>query len=102
MQDRNKHLPRWLRGLSARLLVLTMVFVMLREVLIYVPSIARFRRMFLEIRVAGAHLASLALRTTLDSVISRPLELLANATAQLVSDRLGMWRIRPCARSPRV
>jgi hypothetical protein len=50
MQDRNKHLPRWLRGLSARLLVLTMVFVMLSEVLIYVPSLARFRLMFLEIR----------------------------------------------------
>jgi len=81
MQDRNKHLPRWLRGLSARLLVLTMVFVMLSEVLIYVPSLARFRLMFLEIRVADAHLASLALRTTPDYIISRPLELLANATA---------------------
>ena len=90
MQDRNKHLPRWLRGLSARLLVLTMVFVMLSEVLIYVPFIARFRLMFLEIRVADAHLVSLALRTTPDNVISRPLELLDNATAQLVSDRLGM------------
>ena len=81
MQDRNKHLPRWLRGLSARLLVLTMVFVMLSEVLIYVPSLARFRLMFLEIRVADAHLASLALRTIPDNIISRPLELLANATA---------------------
>ena len=81
MQDRNKHLPRWLRGLSARLLVLTMVFVMLSEVLIYVPSLARFHLMFLEIRVADAHLASLALRSTPDNIISRPLELLANATA---------------------
>ena len=76
-----KNLPRWLRGLSARLLVLTMVFVMLSEVLIYVPSIARFRLMFLENRIADAHLASLALKATPDNVVSRPLELelLANA-----------------------
>ena len=47
MQERKKTLPRWLRGLSARLLVLTMVFVMLSEVLIYVPSISRFRLMML-------------------------------------------------------
>jgi len=34
--------PRGL-GLSARLLVLTIVFVLLAEVLIYVPSVANFR-----------------------------------------------------------
>jgi signal transduction histidine kinase len=81
MQERKKTLPRWLRGLSARLLVLTMVFVMLSEVLIYVPSISRFRLMFLENRIADAHLASLALKATPDNVVSRPLELelLANA-----------------------
>ena len=81
MQERKKNLPRWLRGLSARLLVLTMVFVMLSEVLIYVPSIARFRLMFLEDRIADAHLASLALKATPDNVVSRPLELelLSNA-----------------------
>lgn len=81
MQEQKTHLPGWLRGLSARLLVLTMVFVMLSEVLIYVPSIARFRLTFLETRVADAHLASLALKATPDNVVSRPLELelLANA-----------------------
>ncbi len=81
MQERKRNLPRWLRGLSARLLVLTMFFVMISEVLIYVPSIARFRLMFLENRIADAHLASLALKATPDNVVSRPLEmeLLANA-----------------------
>ena len=80
-QTRGKALPRWLRGLSARLLVLTMFFVMISEVLLYVPSIARFRLMFLENRVADAHLASWALKATPDNVISKPLEmeLLANA-----------------------
>jgi signal transduction histidine kinase len=52
--------PPW-RGLSARLLILTVVFVLIGEVLIYVPSIARFRLTFLEERIAAAHLATLAL-----------------------------------------
>ncbi len=81
MQEGSNILPRWLRGLSARLLVLTAAFVMLSEVLIYVPSIARFRLTFLENRIADAHLASLALKATPDNVVARPLELelLANA-----------------------
>ncbi len=40
--------PPLLKSLSARLLVLTAFFVMLSEVLIYVPSIARFRLVYLE------------------------------------------------------
>jgi len=42
--------------------VLTIFFVMLAEVLIYVPSIARFRATFLEERLVNAHLAVLALQ----------------------------------------
>ena len=44
--------PALHRSLSARLLVLTFAFVLLAEVLIYVPSIARFRRVYLEERIA--------------------------------------------------
>jgi signal transduction histidine kinase len=55
------HLPALHRSLSARLLVLTIAFVLLGEVLIYVPSIARFRRVYLEERIAAAHLATLSL-----------------------------------------
>jgi signal transduction histidine kinase len=47
------------RGLSARLLALTVAFLLAGEVLIYIPSIARFRATFLEARIAAAHLASL-------------------------------------------
>jgi signal transduction histidine kinase len=50
------------KGLSARLLSLTVAFVLLGEVLIYVPSIARFRLTFLEERIAAAHLATLGMR----------------------------------------
>jgi signal transduction histidine kinase len=51
-------------GLSARLLVLTVFFVMLAEVLIFVPSISRFRVVYLEEHVTRARLAMLALEGT--------------------------------------
>jgi signal transduction histidine kinase len=57
-------LPPVLKGLSARLLVLTIFFIMLSEVLIYVPSIARFRLTWLEERLAAAHLAGFAIDAT--------------------------------------
>ncbi len=49
------------RSLSSRLLLLTLAFVMLGEVLIYAPSVARFRKTYLEERIAAAHLATLTL-----------------------------------------
>jgi signal transduction histidine kinase len=45
-------------GLSAKLLVLTILFVMLSEVLIYVPSIANFRNNWLRDRHATASVAA--------------------------------------------
>ena len=47
--------------LSGRFLILTVVFVMLAEVLIFVPSIARFRVDYLTTRIERAQIASLAL-----------------------------------------
>jgi signal transduction histidine kinase len=55
--------PAFLRSLSARLLVLTAFFVMLGEVLIFAPSVARFRIDYLESRIAAGHLAVLAVET---------------------------------------
>ena len=49
------------RSLSAKILLLTVACVLIGEVLIYVPSIARFRLAFLEERIAAAHLAMLNL-----------------------------------------
>lgn len=48
-------------GLSAKLLMLTVLFVMLAEVLIFVPSIANFRNNWLQDRLADAELAVAAL-----------------------------------------
>ncbi|MCW5731597.1 MAG: HAMP domain-containing histidine kinase [Alphaproteobacteria bacterium] len=66
---------RAMQSLSARLLVLTMAFVMLSEVLIYLPSIARFRMTWLEQRLDEAHLSMLALIETTDPMVSRELRL---------------------------
>jgi signal transduction histidine kinase len=46
-------------GLSAKLLVLTIAFVMLAEVLIFIPSVANFRRTWLMNRTAAAATAAL-------------------------------------------
>src|SRR5215211_3465169 len=48
-------------GLSGKLLVLTILFVMIAEVLIYVPSIANFRLSWLADRVAVARTVALVL-----------------------------------------
>jgi signal transduction histidine kinase len=48
-------------GLSARLLWLTVAFVMLAEVLIFAPSVARFRVQYLEQKLDAAHLTLTAL-----------------------------------------
>ncbi|MFV0383623.1 sensor histidine kinase [Paracoccus sp. (in: a-proteobacteria)] len=49
-----------LNTLSGRFLILTVAFVMLAEVLIFVPSVARFREDYLLLRVEKAQIASLA------------------------------------------
>jgi signal transduction histidine kinase len=74
MNTPRPRLPTGLTGLSARLIVLTIGFVMLAEVLIYAPSIARFRLNWLEERVGAAHLATLALEATPDNMVSESLK----------------------------
>src|SRR5439155_8628978 len=62
-----------MRSLSARLLVLTVFFVMLSEVLIFVPSVARFRMTYFDNHLAAGHLASLALAASPTGKLDRPL-----------------------------
>ena len=68
-----------MNSLSGRFLILTTVFVMLAEILIFVPSIARFREDFLLNRLERAQIASLALLA--DDMLAEELEaeLLVNA-----------------------
>ena len=48
-------------GLSGKLLLLTIVFVMVAEIMIYVPTVANFRLNWLNDRLAAAHTAALVL-----------------------------------------
>lgn len=66
-------------SLSGRLVILTTVFVMVAEVLIFVPSVARFREDYLSLRLERAQIASLA--TLAGDMVTPELEkeLLTNA-----------------------
>jgi signal transduction histidine kinase len=83
-------MPSLTRGLSARLLLLTIIFVMIGEVLIYVPSVSRYRLTYLQERLAAAHEATLALDASPDGVVSADLEqqLLIHARLRSIALRL--------------
>ena len=79
--------PSLFRGLSGKVLTLIILFIMLGEVLIYVPSIANFRISWLKQRIEAAQIASLVLEATPDNMVSKELEaeLLKNANAHRVA-----------------
>ena len=84
---------RW-AGLSARLLLLTVIFVMLAEVLIYAPSAGRFRLDYLKGLLSDGHLATMALEAAPTGAVPPPLEmtLLSHAHVHSVELRLGnLW-----------
>jgi signal transduction histidine kinase len=57
-------------GLSGKLLLLTILFVMIAEVLIYVPLVANFRENWLRDRLASAYTAALVLDAAPNGVVS--------------------------------
>lgn len=78
--------PSVANSLSAKLLALTILFVLLAEVLIYTPSIARFRMTYLEERLAAAHIAALSVEAAPDFMVTKALQakLLAYAGAHVI------------------
>jgi signal transduction histidine kinase len=93
------------RSLSARLLFLTIFFVMVSEVLIFVPSVARYRMTYLDNHIASGHLAALALAASPSGRIDQALtnELLAHvgAHAVILNRPDGMVRMLDSAMPPR-
>ena len=79
--------PGLLQGLSGKVLALTIIFVMLGEVLIFLPSIANFRIQWLKSRVAQAEIAALAAEAAPDQILSSDLrsEILKGAGVLVVS-----------------
>jgi hypothetical protein len=84
--------PRF--GLSGKLLVLTILFVMIAEVLIYVPSVANFRLMWLKDRLAAAYTAALVLDAAPNGVVSDVLakQILNSIGARAVAMKMGSRR----------
>jgi signal transduction histidine kinase len=86
--------PHWWRGLSGKLLVLTVLFVMIGEVLIFLPSIANFRITWLKERIATAEIAALAADAAPGGQVSDALrhQLLKGAKVRVVALRRGDTR----------
>ena len=81
-------------GLSGRLLMLTIVFVMVAEVLIYVPSVANFRLNWLNDRLASAHTAALVLDAAPSGMVPESLarQILGSIGARTVAMKMGNER----------
>jgi len=81
-------------GLSGKLLFLTILFVMLAEVLIYVPSVANFRLNWLNDRLAAAHTAALVLEASPTGMVPENLanQILKSIGARAVAMKMGNQR----------
>ena len=85
--ERNRRRLFWPGGLSARLLVLTVVFAALGGAMAIPPAMAAYEKQWLLDRVRAAELASLAADVAPDRVVSEQLklQLLAGAGVEIVA-----------------
>jgi len=74
MSDNQPRSPSVFTGMSARLLVLTIFFIMLAEILIWSPSVSRFRKVYLEDHLQRAYLSTLTLEAMPYQQIDKELE----------------------------
>ncbi len=81
-------------GLSGKLLFLTVLFVMVAEILIYVPSVANFRLNWLNDRLAAAHTAALVLDAAPSGMVPESLanQILKSIGARAVAMKMGNQR----------
>jgi signal transduction histidine kinase len=85
--------PPYIRfGLSAKLLVLTVLFVMLAEICIYVPSIANFRLTWLTNKLSAAHTAALVFDAAPDVPEQLSRQILDSIGARALAMKLGQQR----------
>jgi signal transduction histidine kinase len=92
----NDTLPKksFFHGLSTKVLALTVIFVLLGEVLIFLPSIANYRIQWMKARIAQAEIAALASEASPDAVLDEALrtEILKGAGVVAVSLKRGDTR----------
>jgi signal transduction histidine kinase len=79
-------------GLSGKLLILTILFVMIAEVLIYVPSIANFRLNWLQDRISSAYTAALVLEATPSVSETLTKQILDSIGGRAVAIKMGQQR----------
>ena len=81
-------------GLSGRVFLLTVAFVAVAEILIYVPAVANFRRAWLSDRISAAQVAALVIDAAPDGHVSDDLarRLLSGVGARAVAARDGDTR----------
>jgi signal transduction histidine kinase len=81
-------------GLSGKLLVLTLLFVMVAEVLIYVPSVANYRLNWLQDRLSDAYTAALVFETAPSAEVPEPVarQILNSIGARAVALKMGQHR----------
>ncbi len=86
--------PSIARGLSSKVLALTILFVMIGEVLIFLPSIANFRITWLKNKIAIAELTAMALEASEDNKLSDELRqgLLRGAGVKVIALKRGNTR----------
>jgi hypothetical protein len=94
LEDVNSAPKRTRFGLSGKLLGLTILFVMMAEILIYVPSIANFRLNWLNDRLAAAHTAALVLDAAPSGMVPESLarQILQSVGARAVAMKMGSQR----------
>ncbi len=81
-------------GLSSKLLLLTVLFVMVAEILIYVPSIANYRLSWLNDRLAASYTAALVLDAAPSGMVPESLaqQILGSIGARAVAMKMGTQR----------
>jgi signal transduction histidine kinase len=89
--------PTWRQpriGLSGKLLFLTLLFVMLAEILIYVPLIANYRINWFNDRLAAAHTAAMVLQAAPDGMVPESLakQILHSIGARAIAVKMGTQR----------
>jgi signal transduction histidine kinase len=85
--DKGSGLLQLLRGLSGKVLWLSIIFVLVGETLIFLPSIANFRIQWLKSRIAQAEIAALAAEVAPGKIVDEELrtEILKGAGVTAVS-----------------
>src|ERR1700746_1764273 len=90
-----KDCPRLPRlGRSGNLLLLTLLFVMIAEVLIYVPSVANFRLNWLNDRLSAAYTAALVFEPAPNGMVTDTVarQILDSIRARAVAVKMGQQR----------